>query len=490
MPEMADIPFGEWLPSQPDFRNPGCVEALNVIPSPGGYSPLLDLVDTGADVTGTVVAGAQNFVDNSGNPVIVGGVGTRLFTVRGTTVAQTTGLTTSALAWDFAKFNDFVIATDINNAPQYLTDIDTDDTWSAVPGSPPNARYCAAISNFLMLGNISGAPYRIQWSSYNSPATSWTASRLTQAGFADLATEFGAVQRIIGGRFGIVFQERGIHRLNYVGPPLVWSADVISKDRGTTAPFSVVNVGYLTYFLAQDGFYVTDGSSVQPIGNRRVDRWFFDTVDQANLSATQGAVDWHNQCIVWAFRGTTNSVRNRLLIYSWGEDRWSNAELTTGWLVDTNVAAVTLEGVDTLYPSGIDSVPLSLDSGVFRAGSNVLSAFVAGATDSTLYNFTGNPLRAVWETSKFQAAPGQRVFISGVRPVADADTWDWNAVLKFRNWDGDDLWSARLDAAWDGNIPVTGEGMDMSVQLVKPAGSEWNHSQGVQIFSRPAGYGR
>jgi hypothetical protein len=388
MTDMVDIPFGEWLPSQPDFRNPGCVQALNVIPSAGGYSPLLGLSNTGATVTGTAVAGAQNFIDNASNPVIVGGVGTRLFTVRGTTVVQTTGLTTSALAWDFAKFNDFVVATDINNSPQYLTDIDTDDTWGALTGSPPNARYVAAISNFLMLGNISGSPYRIQWSSYNSPTASWAADRLSQAGFADLATEFGAVQRIVGGRFGVVFQERGIHRLNYVGPPLVWSADVISKDRGTTAPFSVVNIGYLTYFLAQDGFYVTDGSSVQPIGNRRVDRWFFDNVDQAHLNATQGAVDWLNQCIVWSFRDTTGSARNRLLIYSWSEDRWSNAELTTGWIADTNVAAVTLEGVDTLYPSGIDSVDVSLDGGTFRAGANVLSAFKAGASNSTLQTFT------------------------------------------------------------------------------------------------------
>ncbi len=286
---MFEIPFSEWLPSKPSFKNPGCEIADNVIPTPSGYGPINGLVDSGESAASQVY-GAHHLYDNSGSSVIVGGVDDGLF-VRRSSITATGSLTSigAGEAWDFAQFNDFVVATGQNNAPQYLTDIDSDNTWSALPGSPPNAKRVARVGDFLMMGNISGTPNGIQWSSINSPATAWAASRLTQAGSASMPSEYGQIQRIVGGRYATVFQERGIMRLSYVGPPTVWRADVVSSDRGATAPFAVANIGYFSYFLAQDGFYVTNGSTVEPIGNQRVNNWFFENLYAAYVGRVHAA---------------------------------------------------------------------------------------------------------------------------------------------------------------------------------------------------------
>jgi hypothetical protein len=481
----SDIQFGEWLPSQPDFRNPGCVVADNVIPSPGGYRAFPAAVGSGDTVTGAVF-GAEQFFDNSRNGFIVGGAGTRLFTYRSGTVTETAGYTLPATGWDFCRFNDFLIAAETNNAPQYLTDIDTDDTFSALTGSPPTASCCATVGQFVILGNISGSPSRIQWSAYNNPAGSWAASRLTQAGFADLDTELGPVQRIVGGRFGLVFQQRGIQRLSYVGPPTVWRADPVSKDRGTIAPFSVVNAGYKVYFLAQDGFYVTDGSSFEPIGGSRVNRWFFDAVDQDAISTVQGAVDWQNESVVWAYREKGETARNRLLIYSWAQNRWSTATVDTGWIVTSSLEGITLEDLDALYGT-LESVPYSLDSDEWRGIAQRLNAFVTGTTTSEFNKFTGAPLEATFETGEFQPAPGRRVFVSGVTPVMDAEAWDAEAQLIMKDNRNAETFSGKKAAGWDGSCPVRGEGKMMRVQLIKPAGTEWVDAQGVQIEYQMAG---
>ena len=37
------IPFGEWLPDQSDFQNPGSTVATNVIPAARGYRPFFGL---------------------------------------------------------------------------------------------------------------------------------------------------------------------------------------------------------------------------------------------------------------------------------------------------------------------------------------------------------------------------------------------------------------------------------------------------------------
>lgn len=480
-----EIPFGEWLPSSPTYKNPGCLVADNVIPTTGGYGPFPDLVGQGQTVTGAVV-GARQLFDNSGNSIIVGGTDDRLF-IRRSTITETTGMTSlgAGESWDFAQFNDFVFATAAGNSPQYLTDIDADNTWSALTGSPPTAKRCAKVGDFLMLGNISGVPNRIQWSAFNNPAGSWATSRLTQAGLVDLPMEYGDVQRIVGGRYATVFQKRGIMRISYVGPPSVWRADVISHDRGATSPDAVATVGYLSYFLAQDGFFVTNGSTIEPIGTQRVNKWFFDTVSQASIADTHGAVDWQNESIVWAFKAAGDDY-DRLIVYSWAQNRWASATVPVGWLVGTTLDGVDLEGLDALY-TDLDSIPFSLDSSEFKTKDRKLAAFVNGASTSEYSTFTGDPLEATWETGHAQPSPAQRVFASEVYPLIEANSWDMKATLLMKDNRGVASVSAEVETGWSGFAAVRGEGQKMAVRLVKPSGA-WDNAQGVQVKYEGAGF--
>lgn len=505
---VVEIPFGEWLPSAPTFKNPGCEVADNVIPAAGSAynsfpslstntsqvlldennaqlldendEPLLD--ESGSQTVASAAKGARQLFDNNGSSMIVGGTNTTLF-VRRTGITETTGL--SALgageAWDFCQFNDFVIATAANNSPQYLSDIDSDSTWSALTGSPPNAKRCARVGDFVMMGNVSGAPTRIQWSAFNDPTGSWAASRLTQAGSADLPFEGGAVQRIVGGRYAMVFQERAISRLSYVGPPVVWRRDSVTSERGALAPFAVVQVGFLVYFLSQDGFYVTNGSQVQPLGNNRVNRWFFDTVDQNKIGEVHGAVDWQNECIVWAFSEGGVGF-DRAIIYSWGQNKWASATLSVDWLVSSQEDGVDLDSLDDIY-GDLDSIPLSLDSATFKSGDRVLAGFVS----SEYGTFSGVPLEATFETGSTQVQPGRRVFVSEVMPVIDAQSRDERILLKTWCQRNGQSQSAEKVTGWSGFAPVRAECHKVAVRVTKPSGT-WEGAQGVHVRFKPAGY--
>ncbi|WP_299949075.1 hypothetical protein [uncultured Ruegeria sp.] len=482
----TEIQFGEWMPDAPTYKNPGCVIADNVIPTTMGYGPFLGLVGQ-SDTVSDDVQGAEQFYDNSETSLIVGGTDDSLF-VRRASVTETSGMTSigAGEAWDFARFNDFVIATSVNNSPQYLSDIDTDNTWSALPGSPPQAKRCAKVGEFLMLGNVSGVPNRIQWSSYNNPTGSWASDRLTQANFADLDAELGSVQRIVGGRYGMVFQERGIQRISNVGAPKVWNADVISSSRGTTAPFSVVTVGYLSYFLAQDGFYITNGSAIESVGTNRVNEWFFDNVEQSTIVETHGAVDWQNECIIWAFKSDAAGDFNRFIIYSWAQNRWSTGTVDVGWLVGTAKDAVSIDALDAIY-GNLDAIPLSLDAVEFKSGLSRLGAFVNSSTTSEFNTFTGSPLQAEWETGEAQPVPGKRVFVDEVYPKIETENMNELIQLKMRGNRGQRTVSAQKEVGWSGFAPVRGEGQQVAVNMVKPAGTDWSDAQGVQVSYSVAG---
>lgn len=487
MPTM-NIPFGEFLPSAPTFRNPGCVIADNVIPSAGGsYNPLAAPVAQGETLTNPV-QGASQLFNNNRDSVIVGGTSTSLF-VRTTTFNETTGLTPIGTGqfWDFAQYNNFVIATAPNNPPQYLDNINTDTTWSALPGSPPSASRCARVGDFLVLGNETNNRSRITWSSFNNPTASWAPDRLSQSGTATLPVHLGPVQRIIGGRYALVFQERGVIRLTYVGPPTVWRVDIVSEDRGATAPAAVVDVGYQQYFLAQDGFYVTNGSEFSPIGNDRVNNWFFENVDQASINETHGAVDWQNGAIVWSFRAANAQGFTRLLIYSWRYNRWSTASVGADWIVGSTLDGISIDELDAIY-GNIDAIPISLDSNEFRAGDRRLAAFIQNASNQSEYSvFNGDPLAATWRTGEFEPAPAQRVFINEAYPLIESQEWDISCSVVARDNRGAVQASPPRVAGFSGFCAVRAEGQKVSMEMTKPAGGVWSRAQGLQINYQPAG---
>ena len=79
--------------------------------------------------------------------------------------------------------------------------------------------------------------------------------------------------------------------MSYVGVPLIFQFDKIADNIGAFAPKSVASYGNMVFFLAQDGFYkLTGGQQLTPIGNGKVDNFFFDDLS-SNLDGITSAVD-------------------------------------------------------------------------------------------------------------------------------------------------------------------------------------------------------
>lgn len=499
----SEIPFGPWLPDQPDYSNPGCIEAKNCYPSAGGYSPFPGTQETSFKLTGQAVQGAVQVYRSGGVPVLLFGGSTKLAVwPTNAGVAESTGYTAIGgdAAWDFALFNSRAIAVGPNNSPQQLTDINSDTSWSALTGSPPEARVVGRVGDFLVLGNLSGLslPYTIQWSAQNDP-TDWPTpatndARLKSSGRAVLQSEYGAITGIAGDRYPMIFQERGIFRIEPVGPPVVFNVrQPVSEARGALAPQSIVTVGFLTFFLSADGFFVTDGNQETPIGTSRIHEWFFDNVRVEKIALTHGAVNWKEQCVVWSFyKGVDATGFNAQIIYSWAENRWSRAELDVDWIVDSKI-----------------------EDPATAADIEILSAFIDDGTDSVVNYLNGPNLACVLETGAHQPMPGQRISVNAMYPRVEAITpgalalEDETGVLLLET--GDDLLLEQGaiqgtlisqdtlgDAASETEdgptargphdfVPVRGDGFFARARLTLPAGTSWDKAQGFAIEFRPSG---
>ena len=401
---IAELQFGPWLPDAPDYNNPGAISANNVFPAPGGYSPIPSPAGSGLSLS-EPVRGAVQFHRDHGNPVIVGGGRTTLFVLENDAIHETTGLLDIGTGGhhSFAQFNRFLFAISPYNELRYNQG---GRSWELAPGDPPKGRYIARVGHHLFIANLllseGKQPFAFQCSAENDPLD-WPVpgsldARMKSSLRGTVQPEYGPITGIHADRYPVIFQERAISRLNPVGPPTIFEIATIEEDRGCIAPGSIVTVGFLTYFLAHDGFWVTDGNSVEPISSQRVSEWVSENMSVRNAEKTHGAISWRDHSIIWTFYTTDAPTGfKRQIIYNWAEDRWSTAEIEVDWLVES-----------------------SFQNPVSSAQTHVLAAFVQKDGRSELHHMIGPNLEAEIATGDHEPKPGHRVAIRGVYPLIEA----------------------------------------------------------------------
>jgi len=481
------LPFGEYLPDLPDFQNPGATVAKNVVPLVNSYGCLNDL-NVLSDALDARSRGAISIRDKDGNGLTYAGNETKLYGLSDgafTDYSKVGGYSTGdGEVWEFIKWGEDVIGTNFADTPQTITAGGT--TFADLGGSPPKARHISVVRDFVVVGNTydttdGNVPNRVRWSGINNSAT-WTASSSTQSDAQDLQGNGGWVQKVVGGEYGVVFQERSIWRMTYVGTPIVFQFDEVQPGRGTPAPNSVIQYGDVIFYLGIDGFYsLTNGIQNQPIGANKVDETFFADLDESYYDRISSAIDTTNTLVFWAYPGSgnTDGRPNKIIIYNWTTGKWSFAEIDTEQLFNYSPQGYTLDSLDSVNTS-IDALNQSLDSRAWTGTSSVLGCF---NSDNKLCDFSGDALDATLETTEAQPVQMGRAVITSLRPICDGTA---TVQLGARETQDDSVtWSAEtsLNSIGEANIRSSAR---YHKARVKIAGG-FNHAQGVEPTIVPQG---
>jgi hypothetical protein len=392
------IPFGEYLPDQPQFNNPGVTKALNVYPSEIGYRPF-PAFSPYSDAANGRVMGAVFLKDSESNTFGYAGTATKLYQLSSTLI-DVSGTTYSSFttAWEFAYFNGEVIATNYYNSVQTATPGDA--AFANLAGSPPKAQRVAVVGNFVVLGDIDDAsdgqvPNRVHWCAFDDE-TGWTPGT-NQSDYQNLKGS-SKVQKIIGGDYGVVFMDRAIWRMDYAGTPTIFEFTNVQPERGTPAPGSVVQYGRYIYYMSSDGFYrLVDGAYSEPIGAGKVDKTIIDQIEATNLSRVTATIDPKRKLYICFFPGTGSSSGNPNMaaLYHWPTGKWSIIEEDVNLVFYGGTFTLTLEELDAY--GDLDSLPYSLDSPAWQGGADILSGF---DQDHKFGYFNGSDLTAQIETSE------------------------------------------------------------------------------------------
>jgi len=411
------VALGEWTPDMPSTtgtESTGLADALNVYPNNVGYSPFPTPVDISpeADENLTAVyAGKNNALVQ-----IFAGSDKKLYKVYNedgetkiTNVSRVSSIYASSDdSWHFEQFGKRVLACKNNNIIQQWTlgsSSRFDDLTQA-----PTAKCMTIVRDFVVAGNIDAGdkPNLVQWSDLNNEEN-WTPSPQSQADSQYIA-DGGAIQNITGGEIGIIFLENAVYRMSYVGSPLFFQFDKISTT-GCFEGKSCIEDNGTSYYLSNDGFYMTDGNTVQAIGTNKVDEWFLANANLQELPTMSTTVHPIYKLVIWNYADNFGKRQN--LIYHIESGRWSRTETEANCVGNLATTGTDLDELGVLYPSIDTDVPAPLDDRIWMGGKYIF----AGAKGKRVVSFTGECENPRLETLDLMG--NNNSVMTMVRPLVD-----------------------------------------------------------------------
>lgn len=395
---MAVLPFPDYRPDVSDMNADYTSSVLNVLPHADGYGPFAG-PNQFSEALSAACRGIFFARKTDGSILIFAGTSTKLWMLDNTYLTWTdvsagagtyTALSTNR-NWSFAQFNNYVIATQANDDVQ-VYEIGVSSAFADLTGSPPRAAYVSVVNRFVVLSGLASAPRRVHWSGLNA-VTTWT-SGTNYSDYQDLP-DGGNTTRVIGGEFGIIFQDSAIRRMVFSpGSDIVFQIDRLAKDLGDIAPDAVVDADGRIFFLSAKGFYsLTPDGALNPIGRERVDRTFNDEYDSAYPQLIQGVARPSSHLVLWSYKEVTQNVTywTKIIAYDYVLDRWTPISMNGEFLASLARPGLTLENLDLIGSiavsgaadngSGLVRLTVGSTSG-WTTGDQKTVASVGGTTEA------------------------------------------------------------------------------------------------------------
>ena len=204
---------------------------------------------------------------------------------------------------------------------------------------------CPTVQNFIFVADVSRFvfafgcndysstvqdPMLIRWSDQES-VTNWTPAATNQAGSIRLSHGSEIVTCVQTRQEIVVFTDSALYSLQYQGPPVVWSSQLLGDNTSIIGPNAAVVASGVIYWMGVEKFYKYDGRTQ----TMRCDllRHIFQDINLAQASQVfAGTNEGFNE--VWWFYCSASSTNIDLyVIYNYSEDVWSYGTLgRTAWL--------------------------------------------------------------------------------------------------------------------------------------------------------------
>lgn len=398
--------------------------------------------------------------------------------------------------WSFCQYGNRVIATNgVDPVQSYV--LGTSTRFEPLAGNPPIAKVVFTFGNFVILGNLlndvdigtSAAAYRN--SAIDNP-TDWTTSTTTQCDVAILNGDGG---EITGGielsSTGLIFQQRNIWRISYIGSPVIFDVKLLAQNVGA-GQRSIIADKDISYFWDTTGIYRTNGGAVESISSGKIDTYIKANLANNDVSLISGVADPQDRYLYWGFRSyadpeaESRGTFDKILIYRLDTQEFTVVDHEHRVLGVGVQLAYNLDTIDALSPSGqpgldVGFVGISFDNPLLSASSPVVGSVVY---DSARWGtFSGVSMPASLRTKTIRFHPTKRTQLTKYRPFIESELSSFDSTtvtVNYRNTpQGSYTSTAPSSVGSRGWANTRGSGLELSTTLT--IGDAFTSIYGVEL---------
>ena len=302
-------------------------------------------------ISGTVSGGSVNAAGSgqaeSDDITFTGGSGTGLLvTVTGVNGGGVTSFEITDYGSGYTDGDTLTQATTTGSGTGFTLDVTVSD-------SPYTTAYALAqLGPHVLMFNLSTStqdrPYDYAWCDEDNPDV-WVAAAANAAGSLTIREATTDIRCAVPlGRGIAVYTTDQMFIVSYLGAPFYFGhVAALTHGVGAVSKQSVVSVGNINYGLSKEGFFLTDGSTAQAIGETQgVDDYVRDKIAQSEYSKVNA---WHNKErneVVWNLPLGSTSMTTEVY-YNYETGVWGKRTSTLSFGISSGVFDYPIVGNNT-----------------------------------------------------------------------------------------------------------------------------------------------
>jgi len=270
--------------------------------------------------------------------------------------------------------------------------------------------YCPTVANFVTVSDASrfvlvfgcndyGStvqdPLLIRWSDQESFAT-WYPAVTNQAGSYRLSHGSTIVTAMQTRQEILVLTDSAIYSMQYLGPPYVWSFQILGDNISIAGPNAIATANNITYWMGTDKFYMYSGR-VQTLPSTLREYVYNDINLDQSFQFMAGTNEGYNE-VWWQYCSSSSNVIDRYVIYNHLDNVWYYGD----WV---NYTGTAYQGRTAWLDSALRAYPMAATYGVAGGTTNTLLVYHENGVDDGTVN-PANPIVATVTSSDFDIGDG------------------------------------------------------------------------------------
>lgn len=206
------------------------------------------------------------------------------------------------------------------------------------------------------LGGATQNNLLVRWSDQNNPFD-WTPTATNTAGGQMLRIGSKIIKGIATRDEILIWTDSALYSMRFIGPPDVFSFNLISSNVNLIGPQAAVNVSNVVYFMGDEGFYIYAGS-VRPIPSS-VEKAVFDDMNKDQGDKTFAGSNSAFNEVYWIYPSESSVEPDKYVCHNYADNTW--------YLGNFDMSAVGSSATSTGYnrTSWEDSVTRAFPSATF-----------------------------------------------------------------------------------------------------------------------------